>query len=156
VNVTATLFGQLITFGVLVWFISKFLWGPLTAMMEARNTRIADGLAAAERGKRELEAAEGRKEEIVRATKQQASEIIAAAEKRAGEIIDEAKGQARIEGERILTAARTDISQEINRAKEQLRASVAELAVVGASKIVEKEIDPKTHARLLDSVISQL
>lgn len=155
-NVTATLLGQMLTFAVLIWFVSRFLWGPITQMMAARNKRIADGLAAAERGKRELELAEQSKEEALRRAKAQASEILAQAEKRAGEIVDEAKGQAKVEADRIIASARTDAAQEITRAKEQLRASVAQLAVAGARKIIEKEIDPKTHAKLLDGVISQL
>lgn len=155
-NVTATLFGQMITFAVLVWFISRFLWGPMTRLLAERNKRIADGLAAAERGKRELALAEQHKDEIVQAARTQASEILAQAEKRAGEIVDEAKAQARQEAERILTAARADIGQEMNRAKEQLRITVAALAVAGAAKIIEREIDPKAHAKLLESVVSQL
>jgi F-type H+-transporting ATPase subunit b len=156
VNVTATLFGQMITFAVLVWFVSRFLWGPLTRMMADRNQRIADGLAAGEKGKRELELAEQRKQEMLRETKTQAAEILTQAERRAIEIVEEAKGQAKTEADRILSAAKADIGQELNRAKEQLRASVAQLAVAAASKIIEKEIDPKTHAKLLDGVIRQL
>jgi len=156
VNVTATLFGQMITFAVLVWFVSRFLWGPLTRMMADRNQRIADGLAAAEKGKRELELAEQRKQEMLRETKNQTAEILAQAERRAMEIVEEAKGQAKTEAERILSAAKADIGQEVNRAKEQLRASVAQLAVAAAGKIIEKEIDPNTHAKLLDGVIRQL
>lgn len=155
-NVTATLFGQMITFAVLVWFVNRFLWAPLTRMMYERNRRIADGLAAAEKGKRELEVAEQRKDEIERDARRHASEILAQAEKRAAEIVDEAKTQARVEGDRILTAARADISQEANRAREQLRESIASLAVLGASRIIEKEIDPRSHAKLLDSVVNQL
>ncbi len=155
-SVTATLFGQMITFFVLVWFVSRFLWGPMTRLLAERNKRIADGLAAAERGKRELALAEQHKGEIVQAARAQASEILAQAEKRAGEIVDEAKAQARLEAERILAAARADIGQEMNRAKEQLRMTVAALAVAGAAKIIEREIDPKAHAKLLESVVSQL
>lgn len=155
-NINLTLFGQTITFVVFVWFCMKFVWPPLTRVLDERRKNIADGLAAAERGKRELELAETRRQDMLRETKAQVSDIIALAEKRAAEIVDEAKGQARSEAERILTAARNDIAQEVNRAKEQLRTAVAELAVVGAAKIVEKEIDAKTHARLLDTVIAQL
>jgi F-type H+-transporting ATPase subunit b len=156
VNVTATLFGQMITFAVLVWFVNRFLWGPLTRLMEERNRRIADGLAAAEKGKRELQVAEQRKDDIERDARRHATEILAQAEKRATEIIDEAKTQARQEAERILTAARADIGQEMNRAREQLRESMAGLIVSGAERIIEKEIDPKAHAKLLDSVVNQL
>lgn len=155
-NINLTLFGQTITFIVFVWFCMKFVWPPLVRVLDERRKNIADGLAAAERGKRELELAAQGKDEVLRAARTQASEILALAEKRAGEIIDESKGQARIEAERILTAARTDIAQEMNRAKEQLRSTVAELAVAGAAKILEKEIDAKTHAKLLDGIVAQL
>lgn len=155
-NVTATLFGQMITFAVLIWFVNRFLWGPLTQLMEQRNKRIADGLAAADKGRRELELAERQKDEIEREARRRASEILAQAEKRAAEIIDEAKTQARAEADRILTAARADVTQEVNRAREQLRESIASLAVLGAKRIIEKEIDPKAHAKLLESVVNQL
>ena len=155
-NVTATLFGQMITFAVLVWFVNRFLWGPLTQLMAQRNKRIADGLADAEKGRRELQLAEQRKDEIERDARRHASEILAQAEKRATEIVDEAKTQARAEADRILTAARADVSQEVNRAREQLRESIASLAVLGASRIIEKEIDPKAHAKLLESVVNEL
>lgn len=155
-NVTATLFGQMITFFVLIWFVNRFLWGPLTQMMQERNKRIADGLAAGEKGKRELALAEERKQEVLRETKGQAAEILAQAEKRSQQVVEEAKDHAKAEADRILEGARADITQEINRAKEQLRTSVAQLALAGAAKIVEKEIDAKTHERLLNNVINQL
>lgn len=155
-NVTATLFGQMITFAVLVGFIWRFLWGPMTRMLAERNKRIADGLAAGEKGKHELELAEKRAIELLREAKQQTAEILAQAEKRAAEIIDESKTHARTEAENILTAAKTEITREMNAAREQLRASVAQLAVTGAARILEKEIDAKSHAKMLESVVSQL
>ena len=155
-NLTLTLVGQSITFIVFVWFTMKFVWPPIMAALEARRKTIADGLAAAERGKRELELADQRKDELVREAKKQAQEIMSQAEKRAAEIVDESKGNAKLEADRILAAAKTDIAQEINRAKEQLRASVAQLAVAGASKIIDKEIDAKTHAKLIEGVVNQL
>lgn len=155
-NITATLIGQVLTFAVLVWFIMRYLWGPLTQLMQDRQRRIADGLAAAERGKHERELAEKRALEILRKAKADATGVIGLAEKRAAEIAEEAKNQARTEAERILHAARADIDQEINRAREQLRAVVSELAVAGAAKILEKEIDEKAHAGLVESVVKQL
>ncbi len=155
-NVTATLFGQMLTFAVLVAFVWRFLWGPLTRMLAERNKRVADGLAAGEKGKHELELAEKRVVELLREAKQQTAEILALAEKRASEIIDEAKSHARVEAENILTGARTEITREMNAAREQLRASVAELAVTGAARILEKEIDAKSHARMLEAVVRQL
>lgn len=155
-NVTATLIVQIFTFALLVWLIMRFLWGPLTSLMEERQRRIADGLAAAEKGKHELELAGKRATDVLRKAKAQASDILAQAERRAAEIVDEARGEARVEAERILTAARSDIEQERNRAREDLRASVGNLVVMGASKILEKEIDARAHARLLADAVKQL
>lgn len=155
-NITATLFGQTIAFIFFVWFCMKFIWPPLTRALEERKRTIADGLAAAEKGKRELELGEKRALETIKKAKQDASEVIALAEKRAAEIADEAKEHAKAEAERIVAAARADIEQEVNRAKESLRAAVSELAVVGAARILEKEVDAKTHAKLLEAVVKQL
>ena len=155
-NITATLIVQIFTFALLVWFIMHFLWKPLTSLMEERQRRIADGLAAAERGKRERELAEKRALEILRKAKTDAAEVIALAEKRAAEVAEEAKNQARAEAERILHAAHTEIDREINHAREQLRTVVSGLAVAGAAKILEKEIDEKAHAGLVESVVKQL
>ena len=155
-NITATLIGQSIAFFLFVWFCMKFIWPPLTRALDERKRTIADGLAAAERGKREQELAEKRALEVLKKAKGDAAEVIAHAEKRAGEIADEAKNQAKVEAERILVAARADIDQELNRAKENLRRAVAELAVAAAGKILEKEIDAKAHAKLLDALVKQL
>lgn len=147
-----TLLGQAITFAILVWFTMKFVWPPLTNMMDERAKRIADGLAAAERGKQDLEAAEKRVADEVRKAKQQAMEIIATAEKRATQIVDEAKDNASTEGARIVADAKGQIDQEVMRAKEALREQVAQLAVIGAEKILRKEIDAAKHADLLSSI----
>lgn len=155
-NVTATLIGQMLTFAVLVWFINRFLWEPLTQMMEDRKQRIADGLAAAERGKHEQELAEQRATEVLREAKEKASEIIAQAQKRGNEIIEEAKDMARTEGERIVTAANAEIEQEVNRAKEHLRGQVVSIAVAGASRVLSKEIDDKAHEDLLKDLVAQV
>ncbi len=151
-----TLIGQMGTFAVLVYFIWRFLWEPVTQMLEDRTKRIADGLAAAAKGKHELDLAEKRAANVLRDARSKASEVIAHAERRAAEIVDEAKVEARAEAQRIITVARADIEQEQNRAREELRAAVADLVVMGASRILEKEIDAKAHARLLDSAIKQL
>lgn len=155
-NVTATLFGQMITFAVLVWFIHRFLWGPLTRMLAERNKRIADGLAAAERGRRELEMAGKRSAETLRDTKQQAAEIIAQAEKRALRVIEEAKHAAKAEGDRVTAGAKAEIAQEVSRAKEALRSQVSALAVAGAEKILRREVDAKAHADLLQAIQTEL
>ncbi|MGA7799598.1 MAG: F0F1 ATP synthase subunit B [Gammaproteobacteria bacterium] len=151
-----TLLGQIITFAVLVWFVKRFLWGPMTSMMADRQRRIADGLAAAERGKHEQQLAEERAAELLHEAKGQAAEIISRAEKRATEIVEEAKADARTEGERLLTAAQAEIAQEINRAREELRGQVAAIAVSGAEKVLEREIDEKAHGELLQKLVAQI
>lgn len=155
-DINATLLGQAITFAILVWFTMKFVWPPLTNMMDERAKRIADGLAAAERGKQDLEQASKRVEEQIRAAKQQASELVLAAEKRSGQIVEEAKQAARSEGEKIIADARAEIGQEVLRAKEELRGQLADLAVAGAEKILKREIDPAKHADLLASIKAEL
>lgn len=155
-NINATLLGQAITFAILIWFTMKFVWPPLMAAMAERAKTIADGLAAAERGKHDLELAEKRAAELLRQGKEKAAEIIAASEKRATEIIEEAKNQAKAEGERILVAAKADIEQEVFRAKEQLRSQVTAVALAGAGKILAKEIDAKAHNDLLDKLVAEI
>jgi F-type H+-transporting ATPase subunit b len=156
VNVTATLIGQIIAFAVLVWFVKAFLWEPMLNMMEERKRRIADGLAAAERGQREREEADQQVKKRLDEAKQQASDIIHQAQRRAAEMIEEAKSEAREEGERIKAAAQSDIDQEINRAKENLRKQVATIAIAGAEQVLKKEIDAKAHSAALDDLAAQI
>lgn len=155
-NVTATLIGQMLTFAVLVWFVNRFLWGPMTQMLEDRRKRIADGLAAAERGKHEQELAEKRAADLIHEAKDQAAQIIAQAQKQASAIVEEAKSTARTEGERIVTAANAEIAQEVQRAKEQLRGQVVSLSVAGAAKVLAKEIDAKAHDAMLKDLVAQI
>ena len=155
-NITATLIGQSIAFFLFVWFCMKFVWPPIMKALDERKRTIADGLAAGEKGRHELELGHKKALETIKKAKGDAAEVIALAEKRAAEIADEAKQHAKAEAERIVTAARADIEQEINRAREHLRAAVAELAVTGAARILEKEVDAKAHAKLLDALVKQL
>ena len=155
-DINASLLGQAITFAVLVWFTMKFVWPPLTTMLDERAKRIADGLAAADRGKQDLQNAEKLAADKVREAKKQASEIIAQAEKRAAQIVEESKDTARVEGARIVAGAKAEIDQEVHRAKEALRAQVAGLAGAGAEKILRKEIDAAKHADLLTSIQAEL
>lgn len=155
-NITATLFAQIVAFALLIWFINKVLWGPVTKMMADRQKRIADGLAAADKGKHEMALAEERAKELLKGAKTQASEIIAQAEKRGNEIIEESKQTARSEGDRIKTAAQSELEQEVNRAKEQLRSQVAGVAVAGAQRILSREIDAKVHDELLKDLVAQI
>jgi F-type H+-transporting ATPase subunit b len=156
VSITITLFGQILTFIVLVWFIQKFLWVPITQMMETRSKRIADGLAAGERGKHELELAEQRAAERLREAKQDASDIIVAANKRATEIVEEAKEQGRVEGQRQIEAAVAEIEQEANRVKEELRRHFVDLTLASAEKILEREIDAAAHDEFLNKMLKKL
>ncbi|VAW87068.1 ATP synthase F0 sector subunit b [hydrothermal vent metagenome] len=155
-NITVTLIPQMIAFILLIWFINKVLWGPLSEMMEARQKRIADGLAAAEKGKHEQEMAENRAKEVLHDAKKQSAEIIAQAQKRSSEIVEESKENARAEGERIVNAAQAEIEREVAQAKEQLRSQLASVAVAGAEKILKKEIDAKTHSDLLNELAAKI
>ena len=155
-NFNATLIGQMVTFAVFVWFCMKYIWPPITAALDARRKTIADGLAAAEKGKHEQELAEKAAEKHIKQAKEQAAEILAQAQKRAGEMVDEAKVDARAEAERIRTAAAAEINQEVNRAKEHLRQQVGSIAVAGAEKILKREIDMKAHGDLVNELIAQI
>jgi len=155
-NINLTLIGQSIAFFVFVWFCYKYIWPPMINALEERRKKIADGLAAAEHGRHEQELAEERAKEILREAKDQAGEIITRAEKRAAEIVEEAKGDARTEGDRLLTAARAEIGQEVNRAKEELRGKVVSIAVAGAGKILEREVDESAHADLLTRMAAEI
>ncbi|MEJ2760158.1 MAG: F0F1 ATP synthase subunit B [Gammaproteobacteria bacterium] len=155
-NVTGTLFIQIFTFALFVWFCMHFIWRPISRMMDERNKQIADGLAAAERGQHEHELAEKRAEEILHEAKQQSAEVLNQAQKRANEIVEEAKGDARSEGERLMTAARAEIDQEINRAKEQLRDQLADIVVAGAERVLQREIDKKAHSDILKELVTEL
>ncbi|MDX1345718.1 MAG: F0F1 ATP synthase subunit B [Sedimenticolaceae bacterium] len=155
-NINLTLIGQLLAFVVFVWFTKKYVWTPIIAALNERKAKIADGLAAAERGQHEQELAKERAVEELKKAKAQAAEIINLANKRANEIVDEAKENARAEVERILAAAQADIEQETNRARETLRGKVAELAVAGAEKILRREINADAHSEVLDTVAKQL
>jgi F-type H+-transporting ATPase subunit b len=155
-NINATLFAQAIMFALFVWFTMKFVWPPIVGALSARQKQIADGLAAADRGKHELELAAKKATQELRTAKEKASDIIAQAEKRASEIIEEAKGNAKSEGDRIIAGAKAEIDQEVNRAKEGLRQQVSTLAVAGAEKILRREIDAKAHADMLTTIANEL
>lgn len=155
-NINATLIGQTITFFLFVWFCMKFVWPPIMQALSERKKQIADGLAAGERGKHELELASKRAVENLHEAKQKAAEIIAQAEKRASQVIEEAKGVAKDEGNRILVGAKAEVEQEVFRAKEVLRQHVADLAVAGAAKILRREVDAKAHADLLTAIKAEL
>ena len=155
-NVTATLFGQMGTFLVLVLFVMKFLWRPVLAALEDRRKRIADGLAAAEQGHESQARAEERAAEVLKGAREQASEIVAQAQRRGAEIVEESKASARTEGERILVGARAEIDQESMRAREALRKEVGLIALAGAERLLRREVDAGQHAVLLGQLAEEL
>jgi F-type H+-transporting ATPase subunit b len=156
VNINATLFGQAIWFAVFIWITMKFVWPPLQKAMQDRQKQIADGLAAAERGKHDLELAAKRSADVIREAKDRSNDIVGQAEKRAQQIVEEAKEAAKVEAARIVAGAKADIDQEVMRAKEHLRERVAELAVAGAGKILRREVDSKAHGELLAQLRQEL
>ncbi|MCG7906535.1 MAG: F0F1 ATP synthase subunit B [Candidatus Thiodiazotropha taylori] len=155
-NINLTLIGQLLSFAVFVWFTMKYVWTPIMGALETRKKEIADGLAAAERGQHEQELAKERAKDVLHEAKAQAAEIVAQAQKRAAEIVDESKDTARVEGDRILTAAQSEIEQEANRAREQLREKVGMLAVAGAEKILKKEISAAAHQDIVTALAKEI
>lgn len=155
-NLNATLFAQLAVFFILAWFTMKFVWPPIVKALDERATKIADGLAAAERGKHDLELATKRSADALREGKEKSAELLAQAEKRAAQIIEEAKAQAKIEADRIVAGAKAEADQEAVRAKESLRGQVAALAVAGAEKILRREINAQAHADLLAAIEQDL
>jgi F-type H+-transporting ATPase subunit b len=155
-NINLTLFGQTVTFIVFVWFCLKFIWPFIIKAMDERKTQIAEGLAAGERGRHELELGEQRAVEVIREAKDQAKEILAQAHKRGDEIVEEAKGDGRAEGERMLRAAEAEIEQQMNQAREQLRGEVVALALQGARQVLGEEVDESAHTEQLSRLAAQL
>ncbi|HTQ77923.1 MAG TPA: F0F1 ATP synthase subunit B [Burkholderiales bacterium] len=155
-NFNLTLLTQAAAFALFIWFTIKFVWPPLLRVIEERQKTIADGLAAAEQGKKTLEASSRQAEQAIEEARGRAADILAHAEKRASQLVDEAKSAARTEGDREKAAAKAEIEQEVQRAREQLREQVAALAVAGAEKILRREVDAKAHADLLDGIKKQL
>jgi F-type H+-transporting ATPase subunit b len=155
-NINLTLLAQAVVFFAFIWFTVKFIWPPMLRAIEARQKQIADGLAAAEQGKKSLEISTRQAGDTVVQARGRAADILAQAEKRAAQLIEEAKAAARVEGEREKAAAQADIDQQYARAREQLREQVASLAVAGAEKILRREVDRKAHADLLETIKRQL
>jgi F-type H+-transporting ATPase subunit b len=156
VSINATLIGQMITFALLVWFTMKYIWPPLFESLEERRTKIAEGLAAAEKGHEQIRLAEKKAKNVLKEAKEQSSEIVGLAERRANEIIEEARDAAKKEGERLALAARAQIEQEVQQAKDGLRQEVANLALIAAEQILGAEIDPAKHQDIISNVSNQL
>ena len=155
-SINLTLIIQMVVFAFFVWFCMKFIWPVIIAAMEERQQKIADGLDAADRAMRDLETAKNKATDQMKEVKQEAAGIVDQANKRANQIVDDAKQQAITEGDRLKVAAEAEIEQEVNRAKEELRASVAGLAIAGAEKVLEASIDDKANRALIDNLASQL
>lgn len=155
-NLNATLIAQLIVFFILVWFTMKYVWPPIAKVLDERADKIAEGLAAAERGKSDFEQAEKKVAELLADGRNQATELVANAEKRAAQIVEEAKNQASVEAARIAAQAKSDVEQETNRAREALREQVAALAVKGAEAILRSEVNAAKHADLLANLKQEL
>lgn len=155
-NINATLIGQSITFAIFVWFCLKFVWPPIMAALEERKQKIADGLAAAERGAKEQELAQAKATETLKDAKEQARVIIAQAEKRHAEIVEQAKGDAKDEAAKIVAAAKAEVEQETNRAREELRGKVIDLALAASSKILEREVNVEDHNASLEKLSASL
>lgn len=155
-NINATILGQIIAFSIFVWFCMKFVWPPVITAMRERQDKIASGLQNADQANRDLELAKEKAAETLREAKQQAAALIEQANKRANQLVDEAKDQARAEGERLKAAAQSEIDQELNRAKETLRAQVATLAIAGAEKILSASVDKAAHSKMLEQLAAEL
>ena len=155
-NINLTLFGQLVSFLFFVWFCKKFVWTAIINAMEERQKKIADGLDAADRASRDLELAQEKATERLKEAKQEAASILEQANKRANQIVGEAKEQARAEGDRLKAAAQAEIGQDVNRAKEELRERVAVLALAGAEKILQANIDESANRALVDKLAAEL
>lgn len=155
-NINATLLIQMVAFVLLIWFVNKVLWAPLSKLMEDRQKKIADGLSAAEKGKHELELAEQKAKDVLRDAKTQAQNILGQAEKRSSEIVEDAKVKAAEEADRIKASAQAEIEQEVSRAREGLRKEVASIAISGAEKILGKEVDAATHNDMLETLVKSI
>lgn len=155
-NINLTLIIQMLVFIALIWFTMKFVWPFILGAMEERSRKIAMGLAAAERGQQELAQARTNSDGIVREARERATQIIDHAQQRANEIIEQAKVAATQEGQRLVAAAQQQIDLEATRARESLRKEVAQLAVSTASKLLEREIDPRTQADFIAKLAAQI
>ncbi|MBY5994232.1 F0F1 ATP synthase subunit B [Ferrimonas balearica] len=155
-NINATLIGQAIAFIIFVWFCMKYVWPPLMAAIEERQKKIADGLASAERASKDLDLAQQKATDQIKEGKQQAAEIIEQANKRGAQIVEEAKAEAEAVRAKIIAQGEAEIEAERNRARDQLRAQVATLAVAGAEKILQRSIDADAHSDIVEKLAAEL
>ena len=152
----ATFIGQIVVFLILLWFIGKFVVPPLSAAVSERQKKIAEGLAAADRGQKDLDEAKARAEDLIREARDRANQIVDQASRRSNEIVEAAKQTASAEGQRLVAAAKQQIELDTTRAREELRRDVAKLTVATASKLLGREIDPARHADILQALASDI
>ncbi|EHN69159.1 F0F1 ATP synthase subunit B [Aliivibrio fischeri] len=155
-NMNATLLGQAIAFTLFVWFCMKYVWPPIMEAIEERQKKIADGLSAAERAAKDLDLAQANASDQLKEAKRAATEIIEQANKRKSQILDEAREEALVERQKILTQGEAELESERNRARDELRKQVATLAVIGAEKILERSIDVEAQKDILDNITAKL
>lgn len=151
-NLNATILAQMCIFALVIWVSMKYLWPEITGSIQERTKRIAEGLAAAEQGRKDLVEAESRAEELIKAARERALAMENQAQARANQIIEAAKQTAQSEAARLLESARAQVTLDTQKAREELRGQVASLAVSGAAQIIGREIDPRAHAQLLDKL----
>jgi F-type H+-transporting ATPase subunit b len=156
VNINLTLVIQMVVFLALVWFTMSLVWPIILGAMNEREKKIANGLAAAEQGQKDLAEAKSRADEVIKEARTRALAIESQAQTRANQIVDEARKAAGLEGEKALAQAKSQIELESNRARDQLRGQVVSLAVAGARRVLEREVDAKTHGELLDQLAAKL
>jgi F-type H+-transporting ATPase subunit b len=155
-NLALTLVIQGVVFFLVAWAVMKFFWPYLMGKIEERQKKIGDGLAAASKSEKDLEEAEERSKVIIREARDRAVQIVDMAGKRSNEIVEEAKGTASNEAQRLVSQAHDEVARESSRAREQLSKEVGKLAVAGASRLLGREIDAKTHAELLDKLAAEI
>ena len=155
-NINLTMFAQAVSFAIFIWFTARFVWPPLMKAVEERQKKIAEGLAAADKGQQELVQAQSRVQEVLSGAKQQSQNLLANAQKRVDEMIEQAKTTATVEGERQIAVAHASIEQEIQQARETLRGQVASLALAGAEQVLMREVDLAKHKEVLDKLGARL
>jgi F-type H+-transporting ATPase subunit b len=155
-GIAVTLVIQGLVFFAVAWMVMKFIWPNIIAAIETRQKKIADGLAAASKSQKDLDEAQARSKDILREARERAAQIVETAGKRSNEIVEEARGTATTEAQRLVAQAQGEVARESSRAREGLRQEVGKLAVQGASRLLGREIDPKTHADLLDKLAAEI
>ena len=155
-DINATLFGQMITFAIFVWFTMKYVWPPMVKAMAERRKKIAEGLAAAEEGEQHLQEAQRKFAEVLAQAKQEAQQIVKEAHDRGQHIIEEARQKAMQEGERLIQVANDEIQQQANVTRQQLMSDVSKIAVLGAEKIIRHNLDAASNEQLVNDIIGEI